>query len=187
VAKVPYCLGKNMSCGRYRKCSGARKTEKLKDVIYGPPEFIQPGNKTLVNNLGSLVTLSKQAHGLWNVGSFALKHIRGGSLEGTKEMVLELEWLSEHPELTSERGPNLVHADQIVEERSIFRASGSVETEELLHSGYQVTLMTIIQEPVATTNLLTVTQEVDDFSGHPLASSESYQLTFPELNDLMNS
>jgi hypothetical protein len=62
VAKVPYCLGKNMSCGRCRKCSGARKTEKLKDVIYGPPEFIQPGNKTLVNNLGSLVTLSKQAH-----------------------------------------------------------------------------------------------------------------------------
>jgi len=91
VAKVPYCLGKNMSCGRCRKCSGARKTEKLKDVIYGPPEFIQPGNKTLVNNLGSLVTLSKQAHGLWNVGSFALKHIRGGSFEGTKEMVLELE------------------------------------------------------------------------------------------------
>jgi HNH endonuclease len=115
----PYCLGKNMDQRQSLELWpvleifwGKEDTEKLKD-IYGPPEFIQPGNKTLVNNLGNLVTLSKQAHGLWNVGSFALKHIRGGSFEGTKEMVLELEWLSEHPELTSERGPNLVHADQI--------------------------------------------------------------------------
>jgi len=41
------------------------------------------------------------------------------------------------------------------------------------------------QEPAATTNLSTVTQEVDDVSGHPLASSS--ELTFSELADLLNS
>jgi hypothetical protein len=121
---------------------GKEETEKLQELIFGPPELRSPEGKTLINNLGNLITLSKQCHAFWNYGDFALKHIRGGSCEETTEMVLELEWLPKHPEL----GSGLVRVDQTVETTSISGleecALISAETRQELFSGCQITLTT---------------------------------------------
>ena len=120
---------------------GVDGTAQCQEILFGPPRLTQSGGKTLINRLENLITLSPTAHYKWSRGKFALKHISGGSHEGTTKMVLELHWLPEHPELD-----RLVRADEIVDNRSVQRIEGNalfdVQTERALYSGYQVTLST---------------------------------------------
>src|SRR5436305_5851064 len=111
---------------------GKERTADCQEILLGP------NDKSYVNHLGNLITLSSQAHLYWNDGVFALKHIRGGSYLGTTEMVLELEWLAKHPELG-----RLVSADQAVEDISIQQSADhiltSVRTRRELYSGDHIT------------------------------------------------
>ena len=121
---------------------GEEGTAELKDILYGPLQSNNDDRKTLINRLGNLITLSSTAHSHWNQGLFALKHISGGGYEKTTEMVLELEWLPDHPELSREG----VRLDQPVENTSAPSLAGhglfNVYTDQRISSGYQFTLTT---------------------------------------------
>ena len=118
---------------------GEERTTELQEVIFGPSSF--PTTKTHVNSLGNLITLCANAHMYWNQGIFALKHIQGGSHQGTNEMELELEWQAEHPELDRK-----VRIDQATQHTYIQNAkfSGLTDctTRKELLSGYRVNLTT---------------------------------------------
>jgi hypothetical protein len=109
---------------------GRERTAELKEILYGPHN----ARRTSINRLGNLITLSCDAHGDWNEGLFALKHISGGGYE----MVLELEWLPDYPELSREG----VCLDQPVENTSApFLAShvlANADTHQTIYSGYQL-------------------------------------------------
>ena len=109
---------------------GEDRTAELKEIIYGPLESDNHARKTSINQLGNLITLSQAAHGYWSKGFFTLKHISGGGYEKTTEMVLELEWLPEHPELSGEG----VRLDQPVENTTTPRLAdhilANVHTEQ---------------------------------------------------------
>src|SRR5436190_354122 len=87
--------------------------------------------------------MSNNAHAYWNLGFFGLKHIRGGSFQGTTEMVLEFEWQPKHPELDTE----LICIDTALEDISISLAEGTDgsfnwETRQELRSGDLIILTT---------------------------------------------
>ena len=117
---------------------GRERTAELKEILYGPRD----AHRTSINQLGNLITLSHDAYSFWNDGIFAMKHISGGGYERTTEMVLELEWLPKHPELSREG----VRLDQPVENRSALflndHTLGNPRTRRLIDSGYQFTLTT---------------------------------------------
>jgi hypothetical protein len=120
---------------------GVDETVQCQEILFGPSRSTQSGARTLINRLENLITLSPNAHSFWSRGAFALKHILGGSHEGTTEMVLELHWLPKHPELD-----RLVRADEIVDNRSVLRLDDvslfDHSTGQRLCSGHQVTLST---------------------------------------------
>jgi hypothetical protein len=120
---------------------GVDETAQCQEILFGPPRLTQSGSRTLINRLENLITLSSTAHVYWSHGAFALKHISGGSHQGTTEMVLELHWLPKHPELD-----RLVHADEIVDNRSVLWLDDvglfDLPTGRRLCSGHQVTLST---------------------------------------------
>ena len=144
----PYCWSKNQdqsSIALWRVLGmfyGEDRTAELKEIIYGPLESDNHARKTSINQLGNLITLNPSSHGYWNKGIFALKHISGGGYEKTTEMVLELEWLPLHPELSREG----VRLDQPVENTCALRLAGhglfNVYTDQVIYSGYQFTLTT---------------------------------------------
>ena len=113
---------------------GRERTAELQEILYGP----QDACRTSINRLGNLITLSHDAHGNWNKGLFALKHISGGGYE----MVLELEWLPDHPELSREG----IRLDQPVENTTTPRLAdhilANVHTEQIVRSGYRFTMTT---------------------------------------------
>ena len=143
----PYCWGKypyQRSIVLWRVLGmfyGEEGTEELKDILYGPLQSNNDG-ETSINRLGNLITLNPLAHSHWNKGFFALKHISGGGYGETTEMVLELEWLPEHPELSREG----VRLDQPVENTSapLLRNHGLLNTSnfQAIYSNYQFTLTT---------------------------------------------
>ena len=114
---------------------GGERTAELKEILYGPHD----AGRTSINRLGNLITLSHGAHSHWNKGHFALKYISGGRYE----MVLELEWLPDHPELSREG----VRLDQPVENTSApFLARkilSNADTHQAIDSGYQFTMTTV--------------------------------------------
>ena len=120
---------------------GKERSAQLQDILYGPLES-NNGARTSINRLGNLIVLNPLAHAYWNDGFFALKHISGGGYEKTIEMVLELEWLPGHPELSRDD----VRLDQPVENTSApfleDHALSSVRTRQAIDSGYRLTLTT---------------------------------------------
>lgn len=141
----PYCLGKNQDQRSLVLWTvlkifwGKERTAELQEAIFGPSDF--PTVKTHINSLGNLITLCANAHMYWNKGNFALKHIRGGSYQGTNEMELELEWQAGHPELDRK-----VRIDQATQhkyiQRSEFGGLTKWATRTELLSGYRVNLTT---------------------------------------------
>ena len=113
---------------------GRERTTELQEILYGPHD----ARRTSINQLSNLITLSHDAHSNWNKGLFALKHISGGGYE----IVLELEWLPDHPELSREG----VRLDQPVENTSApfleDYALINVRTRQTINSGYQFTMTT---------------------------------------------
>ena len=136
----PYCHGKNQGQRSSKLWSvlemfwGGEHTAELKEILYGPHD----ARRTSINRLGNLITLCHGAHSHWKKGYFALKHISGGGYE----MVLELEWLPDHPELSREG----VRLDQPVENTSAqFLADHglfNLFTNQRIYSGYQFTMTT---------------------------------------------
>jgi hypothetical protein len=125
---------------------GEERTAELKEIIYGPLESDNHARKTSINQLGNLITLTPGSHSYWNKGIFALKHISGGGYEKTTEMVLELEWLPDHPELSREG----IRLDQPVENTSAPFLEGHallhVRTRQIIDSCYRFTLTTANSE-----------------------------------------
>jgi hypothetical protein len=113
---------------------GRKRTAELQEILYGPHD----ARRTSINQLSNLITLSHDAHSNWNKGLFALKHISGGGYE----MVLELEWLPDHPELSREG----VRLDQPVENTSTpflaIQILSNADTHQAIDSGYQFTMTT---------------------------------------------
>ena len=113
---------------------GRERTAELQEILYGPHDAC----RTSINRLGNLITLCHGAHSHWNKGYFALKHISGGRYE----MLLELEWLPDHPELSREG----VRLDQPVGNRSALflddHTLGNPRTRRLIDSGYRFTMTT---------------------------------------------
>ena len=121
---------------------GRERTAELKGILYGPLGSNNDARKTSINQLGNLITLGQAAHGYWSKGIFTLKHISGDGYEKTTEMVLELEWLPGHPELSREG----VRLDQPVEDTSApfleDHALINVRTRQAIDGGYRLTLTT---------------------------------------------
>jgi hypothetical protein len=142
----PYCLGKSQSSrsitlwGVLEMFLGGERAAELKEILYGPLK--SDPRRTSISHLGNLITLCSTGHDLWNRGIFALKHISGGGYEKTTEMVLELEWLPSHPELSREG----VRLDQPVENTSAQFLAGhgltNWRTRQVIDSGFQFTLTT---------------------------------------------
>jgi hypothetical protein len=123
---------------------GKEATEECQRILFGSPDA-PPNDKSCINGLGNLITLAFHAQAYWSDGVLALKHIRGGSCQGTTEMVLELVWLADHPEV----GSDLVGADRVMEDTSLLTLTEGlwrVDTHDNLRSGYQITLTTTDRE-----------------------------------------
>ena len=129
---------------------GKEKKETLRNCIFGDPNLVSPNSKTLINRLYNMVTLSPEVHAYWGLGYFILEPV---TAESTTELKVRFQWIPNHQatdSVTMETLPSSLEAPPKPKHLM------NVDTGELIHDGYIVTLRTLdpIKTPLPSLELL---------------------------------
>lgn len=123
---------------------GKERKEALHNCIFGDP-------KTLINRLYKMVTLSPEVHAYWGLGCFILEPLMAEST--TLELKLRFQWIPNHQ---ATDGVTMGTLSSSLEAPPKPKYLMNVETGELIHDGYIVTLKTVnpIKAPLTSLELL---------------------------------